>query len=99
MTEDNITTRNDENLILVNVLEELVRREVNSEIKSFDMCDCERCRLNACAIALNALPPHYVTTTSGALFASVDTFKFEYQAKILVEVTKALMMVKEKPNH
>ena len=96
---DNITTKNDETLILANVLEELVSREVNSQIKSLDMCDCERCRLNACAIALNSLPPHYVTTTSGALFAGVDTFKFEYQAKILVEVMKALMTVKEYPNH
>lgn len=94
------TTLNDQDdLILVNVIEELVKQKVNTEIKSFDMCNCEKCKLNACAIALNSLPPHYVTTSKGILFAGVGFSKIDYQANVMVEVAKALVIVKEHPMH
>lgn len=92
-------TRDDESMVLVNVLEELVREKVDSAIKSLDMCSCEKCRLNACVIALNALPAKYVTTTKGALMALLAASNLEYQTSVQVEVIKALNVVKENPMH
>jgi len=92
-------TKDEDSLILVNVLEELVREKVDSSIKSLDMCQCEKCRLNACAIALNALPAKYVTTTKGALMALLAASNLEYQTSVQVEVIKALNVVKENPMH
>ena len=92
-------TQDDESLILVNVLEELVRDRVDSYIKAMDMCKCEKCRLNACAIALNSLPAKYVTTTRGALMAQLAATNLEYQTSVQVQVLKALNVVKENPIH
>ncbi len=84
---------------LVNLIEELVKITVNGTISQMDMCACEICRLNACAIALNNLMPHYVTTTKGKLLAKIPVEMINYRTKVLVEVTKALMIVKEHPLH
>ena len=92
-------TQTDESLILVNIVEELVRDKVDSAIKALNMCGCERCRLNAYAIALNALPARYVTTTKGALLALLAANNLEYQTTVQVEVIKALNVVKEYPMH
>lgn len=92
-------TKDQNDAILFNATEDLVIEAVDDLIRSMDMCDCKICRLNACAIALNALPPHYVTTTKGRLFAKISTEMAEYQAEVVVEVTKALMIVKEHPMH
>ena len=92
-------TQSEDKLILVNIVEELVRAKVSSTIQFIDMCRCEKCQLNACAIALNELPPKYVTTTKGALFAQLGVSGFEDQTAIEVEVMKALKIVKECPMH
>lgn len=86
-------------MILANIAEELVICTVDELIKKMDMCDCDICKMNACAIALNRLEPHYVTTTRGKLLAKIITEKPNYQMEVLVEVTKALLAVKKNPLH
>lgn len=95
-----LLTKNDSGeLALVNIVVEMVGQKVNELINDMDMCDCKRCRLNACAIALNNLPSHYVTTEKGALLGELDDVEINYQTNITVEVTKALLIVKERPLH
>jgi competence protein ComFB len=97
--EEKLTKNEDSVLILVNIVEEMVRLQVNEQIRKMDMCQCERCRLNACAIALNNLPSHYVHTQKGALLGQLEDVEINVQTGILIEVTKALMFVKENPLH
>lgn len=96
---DKLTKDEQGEMILVNIVEEMVRQRVDEMIKSFDMCDCMRCRLNACAIALNHLPSHYVTTEKGVLLGKLEDVEIDCQTSIAVETTKALMIVKEHPFH
>lgn len=86
-------------LILVNVIEEFVKQEARKTIKEMGACDCETCYLNVCSIALNNLPPKYVTTTRGALFSRITATEVRNSSAILVEVTKAVMKVMENPRH
>lgn len=99
MVNEEYTRDEQGELILVNITEELVRETINSIIPTMNMCACEICKLNACAIALNVLEPHYVTTTKGMLMARIIIEKSAYQMQVLVETTKALMLVKEHPLH
>ncbi len=99
LLNENITKEEQSEMILANTSEELVRMTVNEVISKMDMCSCDICKLNACAIALNKLEPHYVTTTRGKLLAKIITEKMNYHTEVLVEVTKALMAVKENPLH
>lgn len=96
---EKLTCNENNKLILVNLVEELVKQKVDIMIKKFDMCDCYKCRLNTCAIALNSIPSHYVTTEKGLLLGTIDCSEFMYQASLSVEITKALMIVKENPYH
>lgn len=86
-------------LIMVNIVEEFVKEKVKESIKELGACECDTCYLNACALALNVLPPKYVTTTKGALITEVMAMKLATQTNILVEVTKAVMQVMQSPHH
>ncbi|HHU22967.1 MAG TPA: late competence development ComFB family protein [Clostridiales bacterium] len=88
-----------ENLLPVNIMEEFVREKVREAIRNFGSCDCDVCFLNACAIALNALEPKYVTTTKGALLSQITEMELGNQTNILVECTKAVMKVMKNPHH
>ena len=99
LLNENITKEKQSEMILVNTTEELVKMTVDEVISKIDMCSCDICKLNACAIALNKLEPHYVTTTRGKLLAKIITEKMNYQMEVLVEVTKALLTVKKNPLH
>jgi competence protein ComFB len=72
MSEEKLTKNVEGEKEVVNIIEDMVKLKVSDMIKDFDMCDCDLCRLNACAIALNNLPSHYVTTKKGALLGKVD---------------------------
>lgn len=96
---DEKLTQAEDNLILVNIFEELVKNKVRTIIESIDMCKCEKCQLNACAIALNSLPPKYVTTTKGTLLSQISVSDLNNQTTIEVEVLKALKIVRNCPLH
>lgn len=76
-------TKGEQGAILINIMEELVRRAVDSSIQNMDMCSCEICRLNACALALNALEPRYVTTAKGALLAEIQALRMGIRPRCL----------------
>ena len=99
MLNEDFTKDEQSKLILINITEELVKDTISSIIPTMNMCNCEICRLNACAIALNVLPPHYVTTTKGRLIVKISTEMRANEIQVLVETTKALMIVKEHPLH
>ena len=94
-----IPTSKKDQLILVNIIEEFVREQVRESLKEHHGCTCDTCYLNACAIALNALEPKYVTTTKGALLCGITATQINNKITILVEVTKAVMQVVESPHH
>lgn len=86
-------------LILVNIVEAIVRDKTAKLMKTIDMCQCETCYLNACAIVLNTRDPLYVTTKRGALLSRIATINYAYQTDLTVEILKALMIVKNSPRH
>ena len=85
--------------VLVNIVEAIVRDKTRELIETMDMCCCDICYLNACAIALNSLKQLYVTTYKGALLSKISTVSVGYQAVLICEVLKALKIVKESPRH
>lgn len=86
--------------VLVNITEQLVRKKVREMMKDFNMCQCEKCFLDACAIILNQqLDPHYVTTKKGELLTLLDAAGYQYKTDLTVYVLQALKSVKEAPQH
>lgn len=90
---------NHDEYILVNITEQVVKKKVRAAMAEFDMCQCDKCYLDACAIILNKLPPHYVTTQKGKLLTLVDVSTLQSQTNLTVHVLQALILVKNSPKH
>ena len=57
---------------LKNSNEDLVADLTKEIMAETDMCHCDKCRLDVMALALNHLPPAYVVTFKGELFANIE---------------------------
>ena len=84
---------------LRNFNEDWVKSYLERNIKSFDVCDCEDCRLDIMAIALNKLPPQYVVTEKGAIFASVNEMSHQRMVDLATAVTEGVVIVSSRPSH
>ena len=99
MNSDKLTKTSDEKLFLVNIVEEYVRAKVREAMHQTEICQCETCQLNICAIVLNSFPPKYETTTKGTLLAQIGLLTPDFQMQTIIQVYKAVKIVKECPMH
>ena len=84
---------------LRNYTEEAVRLCVEKWYHEADICQCEGCRLDVKAIMLNNLPPHYVVTDQGALYAQLSDFNPQYKADLVTNMGLAIKIVKNRSRH
>jgi competence protein ComFB len=88
-----------EKFIFVNVAEEIVRSKVLPMMKDFEMCTCDRCTNDVVALALNKLPPKYVVTMKGRLYARINACLPQYQTDTLTAITDACNTVRNNSRH
>ena len=90
-----------ERFLFKNTMEETVLTEVTMALKhKSDMCKCEKCRCDICAIVLNSLPQSYATTEQGTLMGKARVLlNYEARNKISSEIFKAIDIVKNNPMH
>jgi len=84
---------------LKNYMEVCVKDTLADLIKSFDCCDCEDCRYDMMAIALNSLPPKYVVTNKGTLFTKISMLQNQFDTDVIAALTNAIKIVSSKPRH
>jgi competence protein ComFB len=85
--------------VLQNLMEETVLAALQDLVTKQNICNCEQCRLDIAAIALNNLPPRYVVTPKGASYARADLLEVQKYVDVIGAVTKAIKLVKEHPRH
>lgn len=93
------TKQLDEKYTLINAYDDLVRTNVRGLMKKMDMCQCEKCFLDACALVFNRQYTHFVTTRAGALLTKVPEMNHSNQVEMTVVILDALRMVKSFPKH
>ncbi len=65
-----------------------------------DCCTCEHCMDDMKCLALNALPPKYVSSEKGALFSKINNAMTQQNSiDIRVACINALEFVKSHPHH
>ena len=85
---------------VVNLMEEQVAHKMDSIMRRYPKCcQCDQCRRDIMAIALNHLKPRYVSTERGGAIARTDSMDFQHAVKIIEEIVKAIELVQEKPRH
>ncbi|NLV86781.1 MAG: late competence development ComFB family protein [Clostridiales bacterium] len=83
-------------LSTMNVMENLVLRNIDSVIRRFNVCGCDRCRCDICACALNQLPPHYIVAQKD----KIEKAESEISQKLVIDaLIKAVIQVRAHPRH
>ena len=84
---------------LRNYTEEAVKIYIDRWYEEMDVCQCEICKLDVTAIMLNTLPPNYVVTDQGALYAQMSDFDPQYKADLVTAMGGAIAKVTSRPRH
>lgn len=84
---------------LKNYMEDVVSQLLEKDLKDSDVCQCEKCKLDIMALALNNLPTVYTVTRRGEIFAAIDSTYTQNRVDAEVAVLNAIEMVKTSPKH
>lgn len=82
-----------------NYMEICVERTLDKILENYDICNCDRCRADIMAIALNRLPAKYVVTPEGEKFFKLASIQNQFEVDTIAEVTKAIEIVKNNSRH
>lgn len=83
----------------VNVMEEIVEKELEKCIDSLGVCKCRQCRKDILTLSLNRLKPRYVSTEKGRLLSVIDQMSYDYVPEMLRAITESAEIVKKNPRH
>ncbi len=85
---------------LHNYMEDAVKENLERLLSERDdLCKCEKCKLDIMALALNKLPSKYVVTSKGRIYTRLSELELQRKADIVKELTKAIEIVKNNPQH
>lgn len=88
------------NRMVHNVMEDVIRTEIDEYIDSLGICTCPVCRRDLLTLTLNNVPPKYVTSEKGAAITKAERITSrDEKIKLLTEITYYAQMVKQRPNH
>ena len=82
-----------------NVAELIANEKVSDIMVRMEMCTCEKCVCDVLAIALNSLPPKYVTSDAGKQYIQLDAYKRQFETDVAFALMKACQTVKASPGH
>jgi competence protein ComFB len=84
---------------IVNAYDDIVRTNVRELMKHMNMCQCEKCFLDACAIVFNRGFARFVTSREGELLSKIPDMNHSNHIELVVAITGALNLVKNFPKH
>jgi len=82
-----------------NYMEDIIMDNMPSVLEHMDVCQCERCKMDILAFVLNQVPPKYVVTKKGKIYAKLAAIESQFDADIVASITRAAAIVKENPRH
>lgn len=89
-----------DNTLVHNVMEDLIRTEIDENIVNLGICPCPICRKDLLTLTLNHVQPKYVSTEKGEIITKAGSMaSWEGRMKLLAEVTQYASLIKAKPRH
>lgn len=82
-----------------NVMETLVEEQLDRCIATSDVCNCEYCRADIKALALNKLPSRYASRLEGNLITRVDNMRRQASTDVIAAIVEAINIVGPNPRH
>lgn len=90
--------KEENNMILVNLMEELVINRLDSTLDRFNCCKCDKCKKDIAALALNRLKPRYVVMKEGEQEKRRKA-ELENGSEVTGALVQAILVVKKAPWH
>lgn len=88
-----------EGYLFYNIMEKIVQEKAMKYMKQFGNCTCKRCEADTIALALSKLPPKYVVVKADSISPLLNFYEDHYAGQIIVEITKACIVVNKNPRH
>lgn len=85
--------------MLSNIMEDVVRENLEYVLAKYDCCKCAKCREDMIACALNMLPARYVQYQSGEAMSRFTLSRGQEKAEIITAIVKAVDQVSPNPRH
>ena len=90
--------------MIVNYPEVAVKEIIDEVLNSFSLktpgtCQCERCRNDIMALALNNLPAKYVVTEQGHIYTKAVYDQIGGKAQVIAAIASAIQKVHKNPRH
>lgn len=82
-----------------NIMETLAEQKLDEIIDDLNCCSCEKCRTDIITYALNHLPPKYISTVCGKVFAESEILSDQYGADVITQLVQASNIVRVNPQH
>lgn len=92
-------SRQEHEITYVNVMEVLVEERAGKYMEMFGMCQCDRCRSDVKALALNSLPSKYVVMARGEFVPRITVYEGRFSAAIIAQLLRACKIVMDSPRH
>lgn len=85
---------------MVNVMEQILgHTDLEKQMENYGVCMCSRCRADVKALILTRLPAKYVVVDESTVAPIIGYYENKFKVRILTEVIKSCMDVKENPRH
>lgn len=97
-----VTEEKDEDMdgyVFYNIMERIVKDKAMKYMNQFGNCTCRRCEADTIALALSKLPPKYVVAKEDSVSPLVNFYEDHYAGQVIVEITKACIVVNKNPRH
>ena len=85
--------------ILKNYMEDCVDNLMPTIIKDLNICKCSQCKMDIKAYALNQLPPKYIATSEGHMFAKIAAMGNQFDVDVVTALSNAAKLVGANPRH
>ncbi len=86
-------------MVIYNYIEKMVQNLLPEILEEADMCECDACKTDVIAIALNNIKPRYVVSERGELYTKLSTLEAQNETDVIKEIAKACQIVKNNPRH
>jgi len=90
---------NPERYMLINVSEELIAMYLKDCLQASGTCQCDRCKIDIVAIALNDFPPNYVVSDFGDMMVRTRILGGQFRVDVVTAIMHAIKKVSERPRH
>lgn len=94
-----VTPEEMDGYVFYNIMERIVKDKAMKYMKQFGNCTCRRCEADTIALALSKLPPKYVVAKEDSVSPLVNFYEDHFAGQVIVEITKACIVVNKNPRH